>query len=315
MMLFQLIPFLLAAQLNVTKNNGWKFGPEYNFSGFAKMVISLEQDMGEARGTGVYFTLTCRPREPEFLRCQLLNTTITRLKPEGFTIDAAEPDANDTQRVFNILKVPFEIKFNEKGIDTFVTEAEDMPLWSINQVRLITSQLHFGIDGHYELGQTHKIQENFTIGDCEVDFTITEQQTGQDTPGNNNFKLKPLGNIGNFAGKSILLTKERHFKNCVKFVEPFFGSRYTLGVLLRDVITKLKTSASRIFISNHDFSSETINESDVYDQNRTKIGKVIDHLKLTLESVTPAKEKMQKFSKPLVWGNLGNLSGLKGPSF
>ncbi|XP_015109372.1 uncharacterized protein LOC107036139 [Diachasma alloeum] len=311
MMLFQLIPFLLAAQLDVTDNNAWEFGPEYHFSGFAKMITSLEQDMGKALGTGVYFNLTCRPREPDVLRCRLLNTTITRLKPQGFSVDNAEPDSNDTHRVFNIIKVPFEVKFNERGIDTFITEGKDAPVWSINQVGLITSQLNIGIDDYYELGSTHKARENFTVGECEVNFTITRQQIAEHKQGNNDFKLIPLGKLEKLAGGSILVNKERHVKDCIRCVEPFFGSRYTLGLLLRDVITKLKTSISRISISKHDFTSDTINESDVYDENRKKSGKVMDHMKLTLESITPAKEKIQQFSKPLVYGGLVDLVRLK----
>lgn len=61
-------------------------------------------------------------------------------------------------------------------------------------------------------------------------------------------------------------------------------------------------------MSRHQFTSETINESDVYDQNRQLLGKVLDHMTLTLESITPAEGDIELFSDPLVFGGLAEIS-------
>ncbi|XP_011298479.1 uncharacterized protein [Fopius arisanus] len=314
MMQFQLIPFVLAALLNRTENNGWEHGPEYEFSGFLKMITSLEKDMGTALGTGVYFNLTCRPREPDVLRCQLSNTTITRLRVQAFSIDPAETDPNDTPRVFSITKSPFEIKFNERGIESFITERKDAPIpWSINEIGLIASQLSVGIDSSDELGSSYKSVENFTMGECDFNYTITRQTIDEDSRGTRDFSLSPLGKLEKFSGESIIVTKERDFDGCSRCFEPFFGSRYTLGLLLRDVITKLKTSTSRIFISKQHFTSETVNESEVFDTNRKMLGKILDHMKLTLKSISPAEEKLSPFSEPFVFGGLVDIARMAKP--
>lgn len=202
------------------------------------MITSLEQDEGSPLGTGVYIDLKCRPREPDILRCQLVNSTITRLKPLSFSVDDAEPSSNDTHRYFNILKSPFEIKFNEKGIESFITERKYSPVpWSINEIRLITSQMSMGVDLS-DSNPASKAMENFTIGECEVDFKITLDPIAEEKkPGN--FELSLLGKLAESSGQTITVTKRRNVKECIRCIQPFFGSRYTLGLVLRDVLTKL----------------------------------------------------------------------------
>lgn len=62
-----------------------------------------------------------------------------------------------------------------------------------------------------------------------------------------------------------------------------------------------------ITTSKHEFSSETTNESDVYGENKKLLGKNIDHMKLNLISVEPAKEKLDNFHRPIKFGVLSEV--------
>ena len=53
-----------------------------------------------------------------------------------------------------------------------------------------------------------------------------------------------------------------------------------------------KSSSSRIVFSKDSFLSETTNECEIFDLEKNRLGKVLDHIKLTLEDVQPAKEEL-----------------------
>ena len=59
-----------------------------------------------------------------------------------------------------------------------------------------------------------------------------------------------------------------------------------------------KSSSSCIAFSKDSFVSETTNECDIFDLEKNRLGKVLDHIKLTLEEVHPAKEKLVSVANP-----------------
>ncbi|XP_034939525.1 uncharacterized protein [Chelonus insularis] len=296
MMLFQLLPYFLAAQVSTNTNDTWKYGPEYLFSGHAKMITSLDQDKGKLLGTGLYLKLKCRPREPDILRCKMDNTEITKLQPQAFDIKYANNAQDDGFRPFTVFNEDFEIKFNEKGIESYIVD-EKTPLanWGMNMVRLIANQLSIGIDLSDEMRPTYKALENFTVGECDVDYRIIRMPWKSDPNQNMSFELKPLEKIGKFGDESIEVQKRRHVKDCLRTAEPFFGTRYALGLIPKDSVTKLLSSESKILLSKTNFTSETINENEIYDKDRKKLGKIIDHMKLDLESIYPTTTELPTF--------------------
>ncbi|XP_057319398.1 uncharacterized protein LOC130663876 isoform X2 [Microplitis mediator] len=306
MMLFQLLPFFLAAQ--VSDKDGWKYGPEYTFLGEVKMITSLDSDKGQYLGTGLYSKLRCRPREPDVLRCKLDDTKITRLDVQGgFNPEKAKPAANETFRPFNAIPVPFEIKFNDRGIESYIIEKNEpsLPDYCVNMARLIANQLSIGADLSDEMRSTYRSFENFTVGECDVDFKVTRlPNKDSEAIKDSKFELTPLDKLGKLANEIMEIEKERNVKECLRCVRPFFGTRYTLGLVYRDVLSLIKSSVSKIVVSKNKFVSETNNENDVFDQDRRKLGKVLDHMKLTLESVLPATDQLEKFNNPVVKGVL-----------
>ena len=59
-----------------------------------------------------------------------------------------------------------------------------------------------------------------------------------------------------------------------------------------------KSSVSQMVISKNNFTTETTNECEIFDLERNHLGKVLDHMKLRLEDVQPAKEELLPISKP-----------------
>lgn len=206
------------------------------------MITMLEQDKGQPLGTGVYLQLKCRPRVPDILRCHIVDPKLTRLKPRAYDIDRAEPDPADNLRTMNIIKVPFEIKFNERGIDSYIVEETDPPLrsWSLNMAKLIANQLSIGTDLSDEMKSNYRAIENFTIGECDTIFQVTRQPTEEIKKEDvTAFELVPLEKLGKFVDESIEVVKKRNIQDCLRCVDVFFGTRYNLGLVLRDVLTKL----------------------------------------------------------------------------
>ena len=51
-------------------------------------------------------------------------------------------------------------------------------------------------------------------------------------------------------------------------------------------------------ISKNNFTTETTNECEIFDLEGNHLGKVLDHMKLSLKDVQPAKEELLPIVKP-----------------
>lgn len=233
--------FFSAARINDNVEK-WIYGAEYNFSGYLKMITSLESDKGVKHGTVVNLSLICRSKEPDFLRCQLENTVISRLKPQGFDNGQFKNDDYNNYRSINLINIPFEINFNKNGINYYTFDKPDdknIPMFAVNMARLVGNQLNFGNDFSDEMRRKFRGFENSTVGECQVDFDIIRQPLDDSDKLFSEYLLMPLDKLGESNNEIISISKNRNLKNCLKYGEPFFGTRYTLGLILRDVQTKL----------------------------------------------------------------------------
>lgn len=56
--------------------------------------------------------------------------------------------------------------------------------------------------------------------------------------------------------------------------------------------------------------SETTNECEIFDLDKNRLGKVLDHIKLKLENVLPAQEELVSISNAKVYDTLAGESVL-----
>lgn len=207
------------------------------------MITSLDSDNGTFYGTTVDLSLKCRPREPDTLRCQLIDSKIIRLRPQCFDIYQDEKDKNDNYRDINLIKDPFEINFNKNGINSYTFDnnnSHPIAIWTVNMARLIANQFNFGGDLSDEMKMKFHGWENFTVGECEVDFIVKRKPLDEEiSVRKSKFLLTSLEGLGQYRNEIITVSKKRNLNNCLRHAEPFFGTRYTLGLILRDVSTDL----------------------------------------------------------------------------
>lgn len=213
------------------------------------MLSYLDENNGEPLGTILRYKLICRPLKHDVLRCYISGANINLLKPHNIS------DDNNPKKI-NIVDVPFEIKFNQRGINSYIVEKTNPPvsLWELNMIRLIGNQLHIGIDLSNKMKNTFREQENFTIGVCQADFKIKRIIADDDNETNSlvnsHLELVPLIKVGKFSNVSIEIEKKRNIDDCIRRTESFFGTRYILGIIHRDEQTKLVSIQNLIFNEN-----------------------------------------------------------------
>ncbi|XP_051162584.1 uncharacterized protein LOC127282409 isoform X3 [Leptopilina boulardi] len=300
---FTLLPFVLASWIS-NKEGPWKYGPEYQFSLELNMIASMNNDNGTLLGTRVAGKLICRPKDLKNLICRTEETKIIRIHPEGFYTSDIDISKNDSYSLFGMGRDNFQIKFNRQGIENYIFDDTKRPSseFVIDMIRLIANQLSIGADlekQHYQ-GNFEKM-ENFTIGNCETNFQINRKPiTENESRRKMKYKLISIFSDKQFnfsEDEKLIIKKKRNIHNCLKKKEYFFGTRYTFGIVLRDVYNDLKSSVSQMVISKNNFTSETINECEIFDLERNHLGKILDHMKLKLENIQPAKDELVPITK------------------
>ncbi|XP_033222323.1 uncharacterized protein LOC117176266 [Belonocnema kinseyi] len=295
---FVLLPFVLATWIP-TNEEIWKNGPEYTFGMEINMIAAMHIDNGSFIGTRMAGKLKCRPKEPHNLICKIEDTKIIRVHPKGFNTSGMEIYQNESYSPYGVGRDNFLVKFNKEGIENYILEKTDRPaeVWIIDMIRLITNQLSIGADlENRRNDEQFKKLENFTVGECETEFKISRKRIVIKLS-QKELKYKIISTLASkqfdfSPDEKIQIEKRRNIQNCHRRKEYFFGTRYTKGIVLRDVYNNLKSSSSRIVFSKDSFLSETTNECEIFDLEKNHLGNVLDNMKLTLEDVQPAKEEL-----------------------
>ncbi|XP_043281549.1 uncharacterized protein [Venturia canescens] len=311
-MLHVLLPFFLAVSIPSPGNETWQLGPEYKFSARVRMISALDRDEGASLGNDMKADLRCQPAslaasQNRTLICRLENSVIGKINPRAYDVYGKEE--SDGYNKFGLMKEFFGVEYNERGgIEGYVIEKTAPPLaaWSLNMARLIVNQLSIGGSVADEFTPEFRISENFTFGECDVDYTVSRKPARLVADSKRNFELVALDKLGDFHEESIEIEKIRDVNDCLVRADYFFGSRYTYGIVMRDVLTKIKSSRSRIFISKNELRAETVNEVELFGMDRKRQGNVLDHMEIELVSVTPAKEIFASFKNPVYMEVLAN---------
>ncbi|XP_043475543.1 uncharacterized protein LOC122507091 [Leptopilina heterotoma] len=309
---FVFLPFLFA--WNPSPYENIKYGPEYTFYMEINMIAAMNTDNGATLGTRVSGELKCRPNDTNLLICRTEDTKIIRTHPNGFNTSGIEIPRNESYSPYGLGHDLFQVKFNNEGIESYSLESanDEASKWIIDMIRFITNQLSIGfvLDDRRNDEQFKKL-ENFTVGECETEFKISRRKDVNNNSNNNNNnkgpKIIPIFDQTKFIFgpfDEIEIEKRRNIQNCPRHKEYFFGTRYIKGIVLKDVYNKLMSSTSRIKFSTFDFVSETTNECEIFDMDKNRIGKVLDHIKLKLTNIQSAREEMVFISNATAYDTL-----------
>nr|XP_012135211.1 PREDICTED: uncharacterized protein LOC100881008 isoform X2 [Megachile rotundata] len=294
-----------------TNEDQWKNGPEYTFNASLGMVTSMEVDKGQPMGSNMFVTLKCRPKEPTRLHCRFENARIAKFVPEKFEAEASMPPANATFSDFGFGNASFEILFNEDGIENYKFENDDRQMgdYLVNMYRLIANHLSVGVKFRKDVPSPLRKLENSSVGECNVTYNVSRRKLDQPIS-IEEFQLVWLPDQRIDPEQETEITRETHLSDCLIHSVYFFGTRHTFGIVPVGSMEKLQSSTGRIIISSSNFTSESTNKVDVYNTKRKMIGSVLDHIRLTLVSVTPLTSDFKEITNPMNIGPILNKSSI-----
>lgn len=261
------------------------------------MIVDLDQDKGNYKGTSLVNKLKCRPKEPGSLVCRFEDSKFVRLSPRAFNAEETVPDSDASFSTFGFGDDTFfEIQFNGKGIEQYafsngsLSAVDDLA----NMYRMVANQLSLGVTIKDTFFRT---MENFTIGECSVICKVSRNKPANRTA-HKKFEISSLIDLDIIDEDVVEIVKERQLQDCIPHPVYQFGTRYTYGLVYRGTVEKLTFASSRMLISKSSFITESVNIVNLYDESRKKIGSALDHIQLTLESVDPARGKLPSISNP-----------------
>ena len=222
------------------------------------MIAAMNMDNGTLLGTRMSGKLKCRPNPQNSLSliCKTENTNIIRIHPQGFHTSGLEVYKNISYAPIGLGRDQFQINFNKEGIENYILENTKRPSQAavIDMIRLIANQLSIGADLEKQgFDNQFKKMENFTVGECETEFQVNRKPI-EKREIRRKMKYKIISAMTekqfDFSDKErIEIKKRRNIEKCSRRKEYYFGTRYTLGIVIRDVFNDL-VSAKINFIEN-----------------------------------------------------------------
>lgn len=216
----------------------WDNGPEYTFNATIGTISNLHGDHGKYMGSSLFTALKCRPKEPDRLQCRFENTRIAKLTPDTFKAEAVIPPEDVTYSEFGFGNNTFEIKFNDKGIESYTFE-QDVPNFNYflnNMYRLVAN--HLSVLSRIRTVKQVEELENTTVGECFVNYKVSPKKLDNQIT-KKEFQLTWLPDEMMDAEQAIEMSKEVHLNNCIPHPVYRFGTRHSYGVVPVESIEKL----------------------------------------------------------------------------
>ncbi|EFN86750.1 uncharacterized protein LOC105181152 isoform X2 [Harpegnathos saltator] len=287
------IPFFLAAYVTVDKP--WEHGPEYVFQVQVNSTAIPEEDMYDSVRLNLESRLICQPKVDSYsLSCRfkdsVANSFVTDiLEPTGPAVPAGPVSR---QEAYEINEDQFEIKFNEKGLDSLLVNENIQPR-ELDMIRLIVGQLNFGISLS-EAGRVANREdgifdamENFTQGECVTTFKI-DRKVNARLHGKSNFLLRPVLDLK--EQKMLQIRKIRHLHICTHKVPYFFGNAENLAEV-SDIVSDISTSYSQIAVTESDFVSDMSSVITMNKITEAVLTTLYENVRLRLVSIRPAESE------------------------
>lgn len=233
----------------------WEHGPECRFQVQVNSTAILPEDdviYGSMR-LNMESKLICQPKGATTLSCHFENSTANSYVADSMDpTDPAVPSGRvSRQFAYEITEEQFEIKFNERGLDSLVVNENIQPR-ELDMIRMIVGQLSIGamLDGPLGNDMAFNVMENFTQGECFTTFRIDKKFAARSLYGRHNgYALRPA--FGLKDGKLVQIRKIRDMNMCTHKMPYFFGSADGLedSDIISDVVSTPPCTGALRFIS------------------------------------------------------------------
>ncbi|XP_017876888.1 uncharacterized protein LOC108623099 [Ceratina calcarata] len=285
-MLASLIPFFLVARIAVDES-AWEHGPEYVFD------VEWNSTRHSSSPDGIHLTesattkLYCRPTGSDGLNCHLeVNKELDMMRKNK--VDIPEEDKRD------IAADPFEIKFNDRGVDHMIVN-DQIHVYELNNMKLIVERFSIGTDLNGLPDGTYDIIENSTIGCCNGTITINHYPSKRmmNKIKNDRYELESLPQLNKVPSETIMIQKTIKLDNCNNYACFYFGS-YSKKVIEPDLQSHLASVSSRIFVSDYQFVSTMIRTGTFGSSDKKSVVEISQHITVSLQDIRAAKGDLPK---------------------
>ncbi|XP_046836545.1 uncharacterized protein LOC124432064 isoform X3 [Vespa crabro] len=243
-------------------------------------------------------TLKCLPREVNYLVCHFEDVKIGKWSSKRFDREGALPARNITYERFDFSVNNFAINFHQNGIYNYIVEKDDK---LVNQIlidmfRTIVNQLNVGInlDRRDDNFQEKQI---FFMGECPANYKILRSKINNHCD-NKKFDLELINNSKLNDNEVIRIKRQIVLDQCVPTDLYYFIGRDIHNIIFENTTDRLISSESNTRITKNCFTTETLNIVDIYDQEHKKLGNVLDHIYLSLDSIHPAQGSSKWIENP-----------------
>ncbi|KAK6620187.1 hypothetical protein RUM44_006588 [Polyplax serrata] len=290
-----------------TAEFGWKPNSEYRYEINTKTLASLNQVSDHYTGVVLRALVKIQPKTDRHLTVQITEPKYAEIQtslPQGVETHLTEGQLH--YQPLALTSQPFEVKLNNGIVDELIISKE-VPIWEVNIIRSIVSQLQVDTQGvriiHSKMNSIpkgdentalYKVMEDTVEGECEVLYDVTPlpKYILQTMP-----HLAPQPQLAG-QGQIIDIVKSKNFSNCEQRPGYHFGltgltdwepTTNKMGNFLS------RSSVSRVIVSGS-LKSYTIQSSvttnkvvlspEVYNSQK---GEVVSRVNLTLLSVHSAQ--------------------------
>lgn len=287
-MLASLIPFFLVARVAVDENV-WKYGPEYVFDVEMNITLTPMNHDGVQRSNYTAMNLFCRPKGSDGLNCHLGN--VRRQSVDMTNDNKIDIPEEEMKHLCN--EEPFEIKFNEYGIDYLIVN-ERIRVNDLNDIKLIVERFNIGADLNGVPDGTFDILENTTIGQCGVTVGVNHYPSKRmmNKIKNNRYELESLPQLNKVPSETIVLQKATNLNNCSYYASFYFGSYGANIVVAADLNSHLESSTSRIFVSDYQFVSTMTWIGSIGSEEKKNLSTMMQYVSLSLRDIRAAKREL-----------------------
>ncbi|XP_017759769.1 PREDICTED: uncharacterized protein LOC108550537 isoform X1 [Eufriesea mexicana] len=286
-MLASLIPFFLVAQVTVDESV-WKHGPEYVFDVEMNITSSPLNHDGVQRSNYTVMNLFCRPTGSDGLNCHMGN--VRRQSVDITNDNKIDIPEEELKQLYP--EEPFEIKFNEFGVDYLIVNNQ-LKVDHLNDIKLIAERFNIGADLNGVPDGTFEILENTTIGQCNVTVGINHYPSKRmmNKIKSNRYELESLPQLNKVPSETIVIQKTTNLNNCSHYAPFYFGSYGANIVVEPDLKSHLESSTSRIFVSDYQFVSSLTRIGTMGSDEKKNLSAISQYISLSFRDVRAAKRE------------------------
>ncbi|KAK2585201.1 hypothetical protein KPH14_009908 [Odynerus spinipes] len=278
-----LLPFFLASRISVDIES-LLHGPEYTYRVEIDTINRDGRDGATTKAFDIGSTLKCRPRVPDTLNCRFEAARMAVF--EKGLLDLAQ----DTVEDLWVDEEPFEIKFDKNGIAQLIV-TRSMEPWTVDMIRAIVNQLNVGVDLRKRPDGIFVAKERSFLGECGSTIELS-RSISQDRWKDDKLEIVPMPGLEKASGEILQIEKRRDLNDCGRKEDYFFASKSGYTLLHRDTTTTIKSSLSRIVVSDSNYTSYTVNEIVVGNKERNRNFTLYEKITLKLETVSAAKTEL-----------------------